>query len=176
MCPCALESSIMRAHWSEAILLLLADQKEKNLSKYAEEDKRCSFSSVEGKQTDAVFAMWTKSVSVGNSPLSQSSLYALLIYVFASRQQSLRKGKCWKILVDCVGIRACVSVCIQQLCVQMGGLGSCEVFFCLFFPQWNQRREDHTQSLVIWQPVKSYHNVSSSSWSVGEIFWWIWQN
>lgn len=45
----------MRAHWSEAILSLLTD-----LSKYAEEEKHCSFSSVEGKQTDAVFAMWIK--------------------------------------------------------------------------------------------------------------------
>lgn len=100
--PCALESIVMKH--TEAILLLVTTERiggEKNAASRQWETK-----------TDAVLAVWLITVSASNSPLSQSGPDALLIYVFTSRQQSLRKGKCWKILVDCVGIRACVSVCI----------------------------------------------------------------
>lgn len=56
-------------------------------------------------------------------------------------------GSVGKILVDCVGIRACVYSRCVCVCGWAGALtGKCEVFFN---PQQNCRRR--TQTLVLWQ-------------------------
>lgn len=111
MYACTLESSGTRAPWWKADLLL--DWSRKKKSKCAAEDKHCSLSSVEVKETSAVFALWFEMVSVGNSPFSQIGLDVVSIYVFASCQDSLRKWKCSKMLVECVGTGACLSICIH---------------------------------------------------------------
>lgn len=106
--------AVEQEHPDERLIFCLTDQGKK--SKCAAEDKHCSLSSVEVKETSAVFALWFEMVSVGNSPFSQIGLDVVSIYVFASCQDSLRKWKCSKMLAECVGTGACLSICIH-VCV-----------------------------------------------------------
>lgn len=154
--------------WNKSTLMKgwsLLDWSRKKKSKCAAEDKHCSLSSVEVKETSAVFALWFEMVSVGNSPFSQIGLDVVSIYVFASCQDSLRKWKCSKMLAECVGTGACLSICIHVW--EPVGVCMCKwvSWDQSLFPQQNLRqthKKSHWWCEILQSPI-----ITFFPWSAG---------